>query len=62
MKRSLKFPKQLFVAKEGTSKHTYFGAEAEPSKLVGFVDEKGSLEVATYELVEVKKFALVEEE
>ena len=62
MKRSLKFPKQLFVAKEGTTKHTYFGAETEPSKLVGFVDEKGSLEVATYELVEVKKFALVEEE
>ena len=62
MKRSLKFPKQLFVAKEVTTKHTYFEAAAEPSKLVGFIDEKGNLEVATYELVEVKKFTLMKEE
>jgi len=57
-----KFPKRLFVAKEGTKKHVYYGAEEEISKLIGFIDEQGTLYIATYELVEVKRWVLEEEE
>ena len=56
-----KFPKYLFVAKEGTKKHVYYGAEEEISKLVGFIDDTGTLDIATYELVLVKKMRLEEE-
>ena len=57
-----KFPEYLFVAREGTKKHVYYGAEENISNLVGFIDEHGTLEIATYELVLVKKMRLEEEE
>ena len=56
-----KFPKYLFVAKEGTRKHIYYGAEEDISKLVGFIDEQGNLDIATYELVLVKRMRLEEQ-
>ena len=56
-----KFPKHLFVAKEGTKKHVYYGAEEDFNQLVGFIDNKGNLEIATYELVSVKRMRLEEE-
>ena len=61
MKRSLKFPKQLFVAKYGDIKYKDFEADVKLSKLMGFVDEQGNLEVGVYELIEVKKLTLVED-
>jgi len=56
-----KFPKYLFVAKEGTRKHIYYGAEEDIGKLVGFINEQGNLDIATYELVLVKRMKLEEE-
>ena len=55
------FPKQLFVAKEGTKKNMYYGAQEKIHELMGFVDERGNLEIATYELVSVKRMRLEEE-
>ena len=59
MKRSSKFPKQMFIAKEGTDKRVFFLAEIEPAKLFGFIDKTGNLEIATYELVSVKQLKLI---
>ena len=60
--KNKKFPKYLFIAKEGTKRSTYYGAEEDISKLLGFIDEKGNLDIATYELVLVKRLSLEEEE
>ena len=54
------FPKKLFVAKEGTKKNVYYGAQEKIHELTGFVDDAGQLEVGIYELVEVKRFKLEE--
>ena len=59
MKRSSKFPKQLFVSKEDIDKNVFFVAEIEPAKLFGFIDKTGNLEIATYELVSVKHLKLI---
>ena len=55
-----KFPKYLFVAKEGIKKSIYYGAEEDISRLTGFIDEHGNLDIATYELVIVKHMRLEE--
>ena len=55
-----KFPKYLYIAKEGTSKHAYYGAEDDTKKLVGYIDKNGNLDIAIYELVSVKHMQLEE--
>ena len=58
-----KFPKQLFVAAEGPWKKGedwFYEAGPKISDLHGFIDKKGELQVATYELVNIKTLKLEE--
>ena len=62
--KKVKFPKQLFVAAEPPWKKGedwFYSAGPKISDLHGFIDKEGKLQVATYELVEVKMLQLEEQ-
>ena len=65
MLKKSRFPKQIFVAAEGPYKkggEWFYGAGAKIADLFSYIDKNGELEVATYELVEVKILELEEKE